>query len=96
MKQLKKAIFILLISAICLTSPVYAAGAYKSESINGIKINHVDIKIESKIKPVVLNAGNQMNSTDSLANMAKNAGAFAAITEHILKHMAEYLFHGEL
>ncbi|HBD63555.1 MAG TPA: hypothetical protein DC038_03865, partial [Clostridiales bacterium] len=79
MKQLKKAIFISLISAICLTSPVYAAGAYKSESINGIKINHVDIKIESNIKPVVLNAGNQMNSTDSLANMAKNAGAFAAI-----------------
>lgn len=79
MKQLKKAIFISLISAICLTSPVYAAGAYKSESINGIKINHVDIKIESNIKSVVLNAGNQMNSTDSLANMAKNAGAFAAI-----------------
>lgn len=79
MKQLKKTVFLLLTAAICLTSPAYAAGAYRSESINGIKINHVDIKIESSIKPVVLNAGNQMTSTDSLANMAKGAGAFAAI-----------------
>lgn len=79
MKRLRKIGFILLAAAMFFTCPVYAAGAYKSESINGIKINHVDIKMESNIKSVVLNAGNQMNSTDSLANMAKNAGAFAAI-----------------
>lgn len=79
MKQLKKTMLLLLAAAMFLTSPAYAAGSYKSEDINGIKINHVDIKIESNIKPVVINAGNQMNSTDSLASMAANAGAFAAI-----------------
>lgn len=79
MKQFRKIGLLLLVTAIFFTGPAYAAGVYTSESINGIKINHVDIKIENNIKPVVLNAGNQMNTTDSLANMAENAGAFAAI-----------------
>ena len=79
MKQLRKIGVLMLAAAIFFTGPAYAAGVYQSENINGIKINHVDIKMESNIKPVVLNAGNQMTSTDSLANMAVNAGAFAAI-----------------
>lgn len=80
MKRLCKAGYIILIIMICIMAPAYAAaGTYKSESINGIKINHIDIKMESNIKPVVLNAGSQLGATDSLANMAKNAGSFAAI-----------------
>ena len=49
MKQLRKIGLILLASAMFFTCPAYAAGTYKSESINGMKINHVDIKMESNI-----------------------------------------------
>lgn len=58
---------------------VYAASSYNTENINNIKTNYLSISMGQNIKSVILNANNQMNSSDSLANMAKNAGAFAAI-----------------
>lgn len=57
-----------------------AAGSFSSQNIAGISTNYINIDMNSSnIKPVVLNASNQMNSADSLTSMAKSAGAFAAI-----------------
>ncbi len=57
-----------------------SSSAYNSQNINGMKVNYVTVEGNNQnVKPIILNAGNQMNTTDSLANMAKSAGAFAAI-----------------
>jgi len=57
-----------------------ATHTYKSTTLSGVKIKYVTIDMNDKsIKPVVLNAQDQMCQTDSLVNMAKKAGAFAAI-----------------
>ncbi|MEN6325237.1 MAG: phosphodiester glycosidase family protein [Syntrophomonas sp.] len=63
-------------------NPVWAAqsGAYNSTNINGTSVKFVTLDMNShNIQPVVLNAQNQICATDSLANMAQAAGAFAAI-----------------
>lgn len=63
------------------TNFVYAeSSAYSSQNIGGIQVNYVTVDMNDKnIKPVMLNAQNHLNSTDSLANMAVNAQAFAAV-----------------
>lgn len=79
MKGIKRIFCITLAALVLNTAFAYASSSYKNESINNLKVNYVSVSLGENIKPVVLNANNQMNSTDSLANMAKNAGAFAAI-----------------
>lgn len=79
MKTIKR-IFCITIAAILLnTAFAFASSSYSNENINNIKINYVSVSLGQNIKPLVLNANNQMTSSDSLANMAKNSGAFAAI-----------------
>lgn len=74
-------IFCLVILVILCSSIIgYATSSYNNEDINGIKINYITINMDNQnIKPVILNANNQMNSSESLEIMAKNAGAFAAV-----------------
>lgn len=80
MKLFKHVLCLTLAAVLLGNNPTFAAtSSYENTNINGINMNYVDIHMNSNIKAVVLNAGNQMNSSDSLANMAKNAGAFAAI-----------------
>ncbi|NLB33373.1 MAG: hypothetical protein GX818_06395 [Tissierellia bacterium] len=79
MKIIRKIFYIIITTILLNTVFVYAASSYNNENINNININYVSVELGQNIKPLVLNANNQMNSTDSLANMAKNAGAFAAI-----------------
>lgn len=80
MKLFKQVLCLTLAAVLLGNNPTFAAtSSYENTNINGINMNYVDIHMNSNIKAVVLNAGNQMNSSDSLANMAKNAGAFAAI-----------------
>lgn len=80
MKLFKHVLGLTLSALLLINIPAFAAvSSYQSTSMNGINMNYINIQMNSNIKTVVLNAGNQMNSSDSLANMAKNAGAFAAI-----------------
>lgn len=79
MKGIKRIFCITLAALVLNTAFAYASSSYKNENINNLKVNYVSVSLGENIKPVVLNANNQMNSTDSLANMAKNVGAFAAI-----------------
>ncbi|MEN6351015.1 MAG: phosphodiester glycosidase family protein [Syntrophomonas sp.] len=74
--------FVLIMTLLCWSNPVWAASssAYNSAKINGVSIKYVTLDVNSNnIKPVVLNAQNQMCATDSLAGMAQAASAFAAI-----------------
>ncbi len=67
---------------LCWSNPVLAAqsSAYNSTNINGTNVKFVTLDMNShNIQPVALNAQNQICATDSLANMAQGAGAFAAI-----------------
>ncbi len=71
-----------LILSCCCVNQVFAASsdAYKSEKINGVGVKYVTLDMKDKnIQPRVLNAQNQICATESLASMAKKAGAFAAI-----------------
>jgi len=82
MSIIKKLISLtLIISLLSSGSVIYgASSAYSSKAINGANVNYVTIDMNNKnIKTQILNANGQMNSTDSLAGMAKKAGAFAAI-----------------
>jgi exopolysaccharide biosynthesis protein len=80
MKLFKQVLCLTLAAILLGNNTTFAAtSSYKNTNINGINMNYVDIHMNSNIKAVVLNADNQMNSSDSLANMAKSAGAFAAI-----------------
>lgn len=57
-----------------------AAGAYQSANVSGISMKYITLDMNNQnIQPLVLNAQNQMCGTDALANMARTAGAFAAI-----------------
>ena len=76
-----------LILSCCCVNQVFAASsdAYKSEKINGVGVKYVTLDMKDKnIQPRVLNAQNQICATESLASMAKKAGAFTAM-EPILK-----------
>ncbi len=77
----KTLIIILSLTLLFNNTAVYgASSAYCSDSISGTSVRYVTIDMNNKnIQTKVLNANNQLNSSDSLANMAKNAGAFAAI-----------------
>lgn len=81
MKIINKVMCIMAATIICSSNFAYAAtSSFNNENVNGININYVEVNMNSKaVKTVVLNANNQMNSADSLANMAKNVNAFAAI-----------------
>lgn len=73
---------ILIVSLLCWGDPAGAASssAYNSAKVNGVSIKYVTLDMNSNnIKPIVLNAQNQICATDSLAGMAQAAGAFAAI-----------------
>lgn len=73
----------LLVLIITLLFPVNVfanISSFSTKNVNGIKINAVELNMNSnRIKPVILNANNQMLSTESLPSMAKKQGAFAAI-----------------
>lgn len=58
---------------------VLGANSYINSNINGSNVNYIKIDMNNNVKAVVLNANNQMNSSDSLSSMASKAGAFAAI-----------------
>lgn len=81
METLKKILFILIIIMMFGTSNTFAVSSdLKNVNINGLNVKCVEINMNDKrIKPLVLNAKNEMNATDSLSSMAKDAGAFAAI-----------------
>jgi exopolysaccharide biosynthesis protein len=80
MKLFKYVLSLTLATALLSNNPTFAStSSFQNTNINGINMNYVDINMNSNIKAAVLNADNQMNSSDSLANMAKNVGAFAAI-----------------
>jgi len=81
MKIINKAICIITAAIIFSSSFAYAAtSSYSTENVNGINVKYVEVSMNNnKVKTVVLNANNQMNSTDSLANMARGVNAFAAI-----------------
>lgn len=80
MKFFKHVLCLTLAGVLLCNNPTFAAtSSYQNTNINGININYINIQMNSNIKTVVLNAENQMNSSDSLANMAKSSGAFAAI-----------------
>ncbi len=80
MKIFKHVLCLTLAAVLLGNNPTIAAtSSYQNTNINGINMNYINIHMNSNMKTVVLNAGNQMNSSDSLANMAKSAGAFAAI-----------------
>lgn len=81
MKLFKHVLCLTLAAVLLSSNPALAAtSSYQNTNMNGININYISIDMKnSNMKAVVLNAGNQMNSSDSLANMAKSAGAFAAI-----------------
>lgn len=73
---------IVIIALLSWGNPVYAAStsSYSSATVAGIGVKYVTLDMNShNIQPVVLNAQNQMCGTDSLANMAQSARAFAAI-----------------
>jgi hypothetical protein len=54
--------------------------AYSNSNINGVGVRYVTLDMNDKsIHPMVLNAQNQLQATDSLTSMAKAAGAVAAI-----------------
>lgn len=64
------------------TTSIYAgsASSYTSQKVADISVKYITVDMNNtNTKPVVLNAKNQMTSSDSLANMAKSAGAFAAV-----------------
>lgn len=80
MKIIKKVISIVAAATMLSSSLAYGAtSSFNKGNVNGINLNYVEVKMDSKVKTAVLNAKNQMNSTDSLASMAKTANAFAAI-----------------
>lgn len=80
MKLLKHVLCLTIAALLLVNNQTFAVtSSYQNTTINGINMNYINIQMNSNIKAVVLNAGNQMNSSDSLANMARNAGAFAAI-----------------
>lgn len=63
------------------TSLSYGADtAYSSSTVNRARVNAITVNINSPaIKPVILQANSQINSTQPLSVMASNAGAVAAI-----------------
>ncbi len=77
----KRIIVLILIISIMFSNIAFAnVSSFSKKSVNGISINAVELNMNSKaIKSVILNANNQMLSTESLASMAKKQGAFAAI-----------------
>lgn len=80
MRKINKIIYMLILIVLCSTSIAYGSSSYKNENINGKNINYVTVNPDNKnIKPVILNANNQMNSAESLEVMAQKEGAFAAI-----------------
>ena len=80
MKIFNKVMCIIIAAIIVSSSFVYAAtSSFNNQNVNGINVNYVKVNMNNKVKSVVLNAKNQMNSTDSLSNMAKGVNAFAAI-----------------
>ncbi|NLJ59158.1 MAG: hypothetical protein GX339_09985 [Tissierellia bacterium] len=81
MKVFNRICCLILAVIISSSSLVYAAtSSYSKKNINGVNVNYVELKMGNlNVKPIVLNANNQMASTESLASMAKKAGAFAAI-----------------
>lgn len=85
MKSQKFAVSIAIAVALTLgpnLSYAYAASstAYSSQSLNGVGVRYVTVDMNNtNIQPVVLNAQNQLLASESLAGMAKRAGAVAAI-----------------
>jgi exopolysaccharide biosynthesis protein len=80
MKIFNKVLCILMAVIILGSSTTFAAtSSFNNKSLNGININYVEVNMNNRVKTVVLNAKNQLISTDSLANMAKGVNAFAAI-----------------
>lgn len=77
----KRIILLVLLITILFPLEVFAnISSFSTKKVNGININSVELNMNSKrIKPVILNANNQMLSTESLESMAKKQGAFAAI-----------------
>ncbi|WP_326910116.1 phosphodiester glycosidase family protein [Sedimentibacter sp. MB31-C6] len=74
----------LIIIAIIITSTVTfaygASTAYTSNGINGTAVNYVTVNInDENLKPVILQANNQINSTQSLSDMAQSVGVLAAV-----------------
>ena len=57
-----------------------ASTAYTSLNMNGVSVRYVTLDMnDQSLQPIVLNAQNQLQATDSLTNMAKAAGAVAAV-----------------
>jgi exopolysaccharide biosynthesis protein len=80
MRRIYRITCLVILAILCSITIAYADSSYSNENINGIKINYITINMDNQnIKPVILNANNQMNSSESLEVMAKNEGAFAAV-----------------
>ncbi|HHZ02615.1 MAG TPA: hypothetical protein GX396_06775 [Tissierellia bacterium] len=81
MKVFNRICCLILAVIISSSSFVYAAtSSYSSKNINGVNVNYVELNMSNlDVKPIVLNANNQMASTESLESMARKVGAFAAI-----------------
>lgn len=84
MKLKKTAVRILSVGILLImtSATVYAApSAYTGgSSVNGFTTNYITVDLNDKnVKPVVLTAGNNLCSSDSVANMAKNKECIAAI-----------------
>ena len=82
MNNLKKVIAICLIIVLCFSAiPAFAASsAYTTTKVSGHSLNYVTIDMNGgNIKPVMMTAGSNLNSAESVASMAQRYGAFAAI-----------------
>ncbi len=74
--------FITIAAILCCVNQVGAAASstYQSANVSGVSVKYVTLDMNNQIiQPVVLNAQYQMCGSDALANMARTAGAFAAI-----------------
>ncbi len=79
-----KKVFILTMVTILMmgmgTTSYGADTAYSSGSLGGTRVNYITVNINSPaIKPVILQANNQLTSTATLSTMANNSGVVAAI-----------------
>ncbi|MDD3023497.1 MAG: hypothetical protein PHE26_06320, partial [Syntrophomonadaceae bacterium] len=73
---------IIITAMLCCINQAWAApsSTYSDAKVSGISVKYVTLDMNNhNIQPVILNAQNQMCGSDSLANMAKTAGTFAAI-----------------
>ncbi|MBE6030349.1 MAG: phosphodiester glycosidase family protein [Clostridiales bacterium] len=81
MKKVFKITLCMMLAFVMSASPVFAASsAYTTTSDSGHSLKYVTIDMNDKnIEPVMMTAGSDLNSAESVASMAQRYKAFAAI-----------------